>query len=33
MLENLVAMIGNIEIALGGRMTIMDTLFGGLGIF
>jgi len=32
MSKNIVAMLGNIMIAiLGGKMTIMDTLLGGLG--
>jgi len=31
MLENIVAMLENIMIALGGKMTIMDTFFAGLG--
>jgi len=32
MLENIVTMLGNIVIALDGKMTIMGTLFGGFGV-
>jgi len=33
MLEDIVAMLGNIATTLGGKMIIMGTLFGGLGVF
>jgi len=32
MLKNIVAMLGNIVIALGGKMTITVTLFNSLGV-
>jgi len=31
-LENVVAILGNIVSTLGGKMTIMDTLFVGFGV-
>jgi len=32
MLENLVAMLENVMIALGGKMVIMEILFADLGV-